>query len=402
MRRAILFALILLSSVSALAQDDAPPLDPETLTARELIRLPLLSAPARTSAHLAPDGDRFMHVRGTTFCLYALIGLQIGCSDMVEQGVTDNRGLNIDADSISWSPDGEYMAFTTDVWRLLRDSDIWVLDVNSGRFHNMTDDGYDGRIGFGDGIPERTTIDTSPVWMPDGRLSFVRHAAILSEYAPSVWTIAATGGIAEKIIDLIPDMEYPTIITGMDWSPDGSTLAYIVDSRDNPQAGVWIYEAEFAEIRPLYAKSEAINYLMRVTYSPDGSSILVLTSNRDSARFQGSTEDAGPAYLVIGAESGEAAPLVTESLAISAGWLPAGGLVYSTPTIADDTGGLFVTADVSAPGRKVLDFPEVDGSPFPFFAPTSLQVAPLFVSPNGRLLLATAGELTLSVELSSE
>jgi len=399
--RAILLLVLYFLALPSFAQNT--PLDSETLTARELIRLPLLSAPARTSAHLAPDGERFMHVRGTTFCLYALIGLQIGCSDMVEQGVTDNRGLNIDADSIAWSPDGQYLAFTTDVWTMLRDSDIWVLDVSSGRFHNMTDDGYDGRIGFGDGIPERTTIDTSPVWMPDGRLSFIRHAAILSESAPSVWTIAATGGMPEKIIDLVPDMEYPSIITGMDWSPDGSTLAYIVDSRDNPQAGVWIYEAEFAEIRPLYTKSEAINYIMRVTYSPDGGSILVLTSNRDSARFQSSTEDAGPAYFVIGAESGEPTALVTESLAISAGWLPDGGLIYVGRGQEDfEGGGLFVTADPETLGRKVLDFPTVDGDVLQFFAPTGRQAVPLFVSPNGRLLLATPTEVTLSVELSSE
>ncbi len=401
MKRLVLL-LILLLALPVLAQDDVTPLDPDTLTARELIRLPLLSAPARTSAHLAPDGERLMHVRGTTFCLYALIGVQIGCSDMVEQGVTDNRGLNIEADSISWSPDGEYMAFTTDVWRLLRDSDIWVLDVNSGRFHNMTDDGYDGRVGFGDGIPERATIDTTPTWMPDGRLSFARHAPTADGVPPSLWTISPTGGMPEKMSDFETVPDHFSIIYGMEWSPDGSTLAYIVDSRDNPFAGVWLYDPLEDHHRPLRYIPEGVQGYLRVSYSPDGQNLLLLDYRRDTYRASGSrpTEETG--YTVVNIESGEVHELLSALAVTSAGWLPAGGLVYSSPTIAGDTGGLFVTADVSAPGRKVLDFPEVDGSPFPFFAPTSLQVAPLFVSPNGRLLLATAGELTLSVELSSE
>lgn len=393
--------LLILFTVPALAQGDPTPLDPETLTARELIRLPLLSGPARTSAHLAPDGDRLMHVRGTTFCLYALIGVEIGCSDMVEQGVVENRGYNIDADSISWSPDGKYMAFTTEVWLMLRDSDIWVLDVDSGRFHNMTDDGYDGRVFVGD-IPDRAVIDSTPVWMPDGRLAFARHAATSNVVPPSLWTIGATGGMAEKVADLVPPADRLTIVQGMDWAPDGSAVAYIIDTRDETLAGVYVYDVESGEARKLYARPEGIGFIIRVTFSPDGQSLLLLTSERDETRFRNGQSEGAVGYYVIDMESGEVVPMTEPTFIIGAGWLPDGGLVYVGQSLADRTGGLYVTTGADVQGRKVLDFPTDDGSPLTFFAPTGRQAVPLIVNPNGRLLLATPTEMTLSVELSAE
>ena len=47
-------------------------------------------------------------------------------------------------------------------------------------------------------------------------------------------------------------------------------------------------------------------------------------------------------------------------------------------------------------GRRVLDFTQGGSRPVTFFAPTGRQIAPLFIHPDGLLMLATS-ELTMLV-----
>src|SRR5215207_328098 len=105
-RRIMLFVLMILSVVPVLAQAAPAPLDPATLTATEIIRLPLLSGPVKTTSLISPDGEWVMHVQNTTFCLYSIVGEQIRCSEVDEQIALFNTKVAVDPESIVWSPDG--------------------------------------------------------------------------------------------------------------------------------------------------------------------------------------------------------------------------------------------------------------------------------------------------------
>jgi len=391
--------VVLLIALPAVAQD-APP-DVSALTAERILELDVAAGLGTTGAQISPDGTTFIHVHGTDFCHYSLLGPEIACWDMSEQGVIDEGVVPVDSDSIRWSPDGQYIAFAIEPWRLLIDSDIFVLSLESGQFANLTEDDYDRGFSPGREVPEDVTIDTAPAWTPDGRLTFVRHSAALDEIAPSLWEVDPAGGEPQKIADLLTAPEGFSYVPSAEWSPDGRHLAYILESRTRDDAGVWLYDVQSGESTMLAARPEEIQVFYHASYSPDGRSLLLLTSNRDLASMSPRAfVELGTGYFIVDVESGKATPLAADGAVSSAGWLPEGGLVYTGQDgERRGEGGLYVTADPTVTGRKVLDFSQGGSRPISLFAPTARQIAPLFTHPDGLLLLATSERTLLVVRI---
>lgn len=396
------FIVLLLMALPAVAQD-APP-DVSALTAVRILELDVAAGLAATGAQISPDGTTFIHVHGTDFCHYSLLGPEIACWDMSEQGVIDEGGVPVDSDSLRWSPDGQYVAFAIEPWRLLIDSDIFVLDLESGQFANLTEDDYDRGFSPGREVPDGVTIDTAPAWTPDGRLTFIRHSAALDESASSLWEVDPAGGEPQKIADLLTASEDFSYVASAEWSPDGSHLAYILESRTRDDAGVWLYDAQTGESAILAAKPEEIQVFYHASYSPDGRSLLLLTSNRDLAGMSPRAfMELGSGYFIVDVESGKATPLAADGAISSAGWLPDGGLIYAGQDgNRRGEGGLYVTVDPAVAGRRVLDFSQGGGRPVSLFAPSGRQIAPLFIHPDGLLLLATSERTLLVVRIRND
>ena len=72
----------------------------------------------------------------------------------------------------AWSLDGTKIAMHEDAVMRAHESDLWVLDVETLTFSNLTDDGVYGSFLRSGGKPY--TIDTVPIWTPDGDLYFFR------------------------------------------------------------------------------------------------------------------------------------------------------------------------------------------------------------------------------------
>lgn len=391
--------VLLLAAIVPVTAQDAPRLDPTRLTASLAARLPLLSAPASTSAHLSPSGALMLHTDGFDFCVYATPSTQRECVDIRDQWGDD--APRPDFETFRWSPDERYVTFTEPALIFFRDPDIWVFDVEMSQLMNVTDDGYAGSLGItDDDAPDTAFVDLAPAWHPDGRLTFARYN-IRMEGAPQVMALTLPDGDAEPIAELpiVPDGR--GFVLDMDWAPDGSFLAYSMDLFDNPLTGVWGYFIEDDEAKLLATPNQPRAPYVSVSVSPDSQSILALTPLRDQylmARPTDTIEDNG--YAIIDVERTAKQPLAQGRVVFSAGWLPDGGLLIVESRL-DEEGGvdLVALAEPNDIGTVLLGSEVIeDGGPR-FFSPTGRQIKPLTVGTNGLVVLATAGEETLVVQL---
>ncbi|GIK26962.1 MAG: hypothetical protein BroJett007_01000 [Chloroflexota bacterium] len=399
MRRIIAIAALAGILVAPVAAQDTPPLDPANLSASLAARLPLLSAPGNTSAHLSPSGTRMLHTDGFDFCVYAMPDTQLNCVDIRDQWGDDTP--RPDFETFRWSPDERYVAFTEPALIFFRDSDIWVFDVMTSLLLNVTNDRYDGSLGLiNDDAPDTAFVDLAPTWHPDGRLTFVRYN-IRMEGTPQVMVLTMPDGDPEPMTELpiVPDGR--GFVMDMDWAPDGSFLAYAMDLLDHPLSGVWAYFVEDDEAKLLATPNQQRMPYYSVSVSPDGQSILALTPVRDQllqTRQTGPIEDNG--YAIIDVERAAKQPLAQGRIVYSAGWLPDGGLLIVEGRQDESAGvDLVALAEPNDTGTILLGSEIIEDAGLRFFGPTGRQTKPLTVGTNGVVVLATAGEETLVVQL---
>lgn len=132
-------------------------------------------------ARLSPSGDRIVRP-GAQPCVSALDGSEEQCVDAATAR-TDWR-------FVSWSPDGEKLAFTNNLWGY-EEPDLWVFDTTSGELRNLTDDGV-RRIDL-ERPPPALRYDAFPSWTPDGEeILFAR--ALGPDQPMSLLSIPARGG----------------------------------------------------------------------------------------------------------------------------------------------------------------------------------------------------------------
>jgi Tol biopolymer transport system component len=151
-----------------------------------------------------------------------------------------NYGWRVAAD-LQWSPDGRYLALAT----FGQQSDVYVVDVYGGKWHNITRDfasdrypswSPDGQqLAFfstrGDGLQfdiylvnpdgsnlRRLTYSESsyPAWSPDGT-----QLVFSSRVDGDLYITGMNGTSAKQLTDTPGDDRNPV------WSPDGSQIAYI-------------------------------------------------------------------------------------------------------------------------------------------------------------------------------
>jgi serine/threonine protein kinase/Tol biopolymer transport system component len=113
------------------------------------------------------------------------------------------------------SRDGHFVAFQSDRGGQM---DVWVTQVGSGEFHNLTGGSTPDIIN-----PEVRTLGFSP----DGSLVtfWVRKPAGSGGYDISVWAVPTLGGQPRPYLEGAAEL---------DWSRDGSRLAYHTDAPGDP------------------------------------------------------------------------------------------------------------------------------------------------------------------------
>lgn len=201
-----------------------------------------------------------------------------------------------------WSPDGMQIAAVGQPLGTQADTDLWLLDVASGEWRNLTDDGYDGALAAKDGNPASpagVSIELQPAWSPDGTMIAVERTVIgdNGELMPSSLSVidVATGEIRELM--LLPGsaegMTDAGSTTGMDWSPDGTQIAASIRHREAmPDAdGLWLVQVDTGASEHLLSLNDAetalqaviaglpLESLGPVVWSPDGARLLFWAGN---------------------------------------------------------------------------------------------------------------------------
>lgn len=74
---------------------------------------------------------------------------------------------SIDFDSFSWAPDSSKAVFTENYFFYFHESDLWVMNLETGTTKHLADDGIDNI--FDISSDQTTYIEMQPVWSPDSK-----------------------------------------------------------------------------------------------------------------------------------------------------------------------------------------------------------------------------------------
>ncbi len=228
------------------------------------VRFPLLS----------PDGTIIFYENGGALCLYTLDAATTQCYAYTEPFGGFGR-----YSAPVWSPDSSRIIFTESFFDMFRESDLWQLDVTTGKYTNLTDDTID-KMRLGNEDPN-TLIDYLSIFSPTGELYFFRSRPtsgineVLGErFSLELFKLNELGE-AVRVSSLRPQLPIWSVFHSTVISPDGRWMALIVfpqDWQENPLSGVWLQSLEtgqrkqvatlrdFPEMRPDWALGQSAGY----------------------------------------------------------------------------------------------------------------------------------------------
>lgn len=128
----------------------------------------------------------------------------------------------------SWSPDGQWISFMsareTTLGGHILTGQIYKVKVSDGTIVQLTH------------FPKETALGDSTSWSPDGRIAF--------GYDDSIYVVDASGENQAKLIDLKSVLAEDSL-WGIEWSPDGSHLAFRGTRRGSSsgQRRIWVSDA---------------------------------------------------------------------------------------------------------------------------------------------------------------
>lgn len=200
---------------------------------------------------LSPDGQWLAIEKMEVICIYST-------ESLLEHVCTPWEGGGLDSHSFTWSPDSKKIAFTENYPVYFHESDIWLMEAESGKLTNLTDDGVDRARPGSEGM-DRALIDLIPAWSPDGKtLLFARSTQSDGDWqGTALYQIPAKGGDPKQL--LTADAEYPASVWhSLMYSRDGKQIFYTVFRReaDDPDNGVWVAEADGKNPKHLLSTSD--------------------------------------------------------------------------------------------------------------------------------------------------
>lgn len=187
-----------------------------------------------------PGGEIVAYVSdgGTSASDIFVVDINTGLS----HNLTDNMGSSCESDP-AWSPDGSQIVFTTSN-QPCASSYIFLMDMDGGNQHQVTPhEGYD------------------PIWSPDGRQ--IAFLAFQANSGPNIYLVDTNGSHLRKLNNTAFNQTSPA------WSPDGGSIAFH-SFREGIGDSIYVIDADGRN------EQELIQDFYRPAWSPDGSRIALL------------------------------------------------------------------------------------------------------------------------------
>ncbi len=350
-----------------------PTLTPQSFDASSLkvtntAEVDLLAGPAGTAAYLAPDGEHFayLNVAADTLCIYQATTQQ-NCFDLSQQV------KGIDSETPRWSPDSRYLAFTEEFFRSLRDPDIWVLDTQTGKAADLTDDGST-KIDLG---ADWLDIDVFPRWTSDGKIIFLRYSRKSGQILPPEVHEIAPDGTGDRTLGTLLDPD-PFAVYALDVWRDKLVYAY-TSQAGSISDGVWISDFDGTNRRQVMhaAHNRPID---GVEMSPDGKYILITAENTTNPA---SIKPEDSRFSLIDATTGKPFLIDPDRPVKGAGWSPQGSaLIYIAHDVANLDDLVYVS---NTPGEAGKPLEGLQGH---YNIATPRLIPPLIWGANNTILIS--------------
>lgn len=345
--------------------------------------LDLIAGPGAKAAYLAPDGSRFAYVERDELCLYSLSGEKGNC-------VTLDLHTKMDFETVRWSPDSKKLAFSEDFLITFRDSDIWVYDTETNSVKDMTP-APNRELNFISNTDSTVifTVDLVPQWSADSQfIYFIRYTFNKPATARAkFFKVSIADGTIEEVAPAKTNFAISTYAFAL--SPDGSQLAYNLDTRGTEQDGTWYLDLATKEAKFAAAAVQG-TAPWAYQYSPDGNFLLSVGVDVKGGGFAVRKPETSPIYT-LPVSGGRQQHLNTESYVFAAGWGQTGSdLAYTIfDQVNPDKEGLYITSAPGQAGEMVL--------PGRFIAPTPRVRMPINWTANNTVLLSQAPDFKLVV-----
>jgi hypothetical protein len=371
--------LVLAASVSA--QDTAT--DYGQYRVLGVQELDLLAGPGTTAAHLAPDGTQFAHFDRGTVCFFEPVA-----GDWAEDRCVDLADSPFDGapEDERWSPDSRYLTAPTfrQALMLLEETDIQVLDTETGAVTNLTEDGAAGSLFSKE---DWGTFDLAPAWLENGTLRFIRYTqddnpladeSVLQSISGAVFEVQLPSGgetpDARPVIDLPVARSVGSYLLALD--PAGERMAVNVDRIGESPHHFEVWQATADDERFTLLASLETRGPSLLSYSANGE--WLFTPGAGIALIDTTTgKVVGPDL-----ESGG----FSEPVLAGAGWAPTGeALVYLVHDAAKpELSGLYLAEAPGERGRLIL--------PGDYYGTTCCLRMPIRWAANDLILLGRGSQ----------
>lgn len=348
----ILILISVLSIIETVAQEET-----SGYRVAEVIELGALSGPGATATFLSPDGRYYAHFLRDSLCIYTLPeNEEDSCYQLGED-------FPIEFESVRWSPDGRYIAFSdNDAFRTFRDADIQLLDLESGEIRNITDDDSDARFVMQENEGDTINVDIALAWSEDNQLAILRYVIENGESIPDATTIVIVdpmNGDTETLITI--PTEQSVLHVSITWHGNRIALGRYPSRPDSNSEGIDIINVESGEIEQEITVSENLIRISGLKFSPDGNYLIAYDPRHQIGRFEIGAIDG---FGIIDLSTNEEVQIDAEHFVTEAGFSPDGNMIAYTvfmhPRELD--GGLYIASALGEAGEQVLSDLDLSGT----------------------------------------